>query len=559
MPQPPCREAPGPGGGPQQSPQRRPRASDALGGRSAEEAVPMTVPAVQCTGEGPELLHWSDADSCRDCIRWDSQPGEDWTKEGPAVELVELRQRRTSRGPSGSTDQCRGKAPSPQWSSEQENQERQALPKEAGRPLTGPRVVDGRLDQHYRLEPTVLGTGVSGQVRLAVCCKTGRRVAVKSFDRLSMTKKQWEEALDEVRVHMALDHPHVAELLWVYVGDDIVHLVMECLEGGELFSHLAVRKRLSEAEAADVAQQVLRAVAYLHAHCLVHGDLKLENLIFESKASGHLKLVDFGHSQRLSGAGELTRACGTLQYMAPEVVAGSYTEKADLWSVGVLLSMLLLGRHLYSGSPQAIRRKVAAGMPDYSLGFKGLSDGAQGFLQSLLAVDPAQRLTASAALQHPWLRSFASSVGTLDQSLAQSLGSLAASPQREQAGLLVPVPSQPPKHQDHAALRQQFHALDADGDGVITLSDLSRALMAVPGANASFALANLDINGSGKVTWSAYLGAMLRQAARAKEDSNGAYVSSSTPAAKWRRSVRMIARVTLAYLQEAHPCHDVPL
>merc|ERR1719238_1312310 len=117
---------------------------------------------------------------------------------------------------------------------------------------------------------------------------------------------------------------------------------MECCSGGELYTRLAQCKTYSEKDAADAARHMLRAVAYLHKHNVVHCDLKLENFLYESNdENANLKLIDFGFSQTWLKQRPMSSSQGTVCYTAPEVLAGSYTEKCDIWSLGVTLFLML--------------------------------------------------------------------------------------------------------------------------------------------------------------------------------------------------------------------------
>merc|ERR1712139_469351 len=131
-------------------------------------------------------------------------------------------------------------------------------------------------------------------------------------------------------------------------------LVMECCEGGELLDRLRAVDRFPEREAADVTQQMLLAVHYIHCHGIAHRDLKLENFLYDRQGSSFVKLIDFGFSRYLQGEGvsELRRmktACGTLSYVAPEVLTDQYTNQCDLWSMGVIVFIMVSGTMPFQG------------------------------------------------------------------------------------------------------------------------------------------------------------------------------------------------------------------
>merc|ERR1712110_1227643 len=125
---------------------------------------------------------------------------------------------------------------------------------------------------------------------------------------------------------------------------------MECMEGGELFERVIEKKKFTESDAANAVHQMLLALNYIHQKNIVHRDLKLENFLYEKKGGDHLKLIDFGFSHVWEPNTKMATSCGTLAYMAPEVLTKSYTSQCDLWSLGVITFILLAGYMPFSGS-----------------------------------------------------------------------------------------------------------------------------------------------------------------------------------------------------------------
>lgn len=263
-----------------------------------------------------------------------------------------------------------------------------------------------RVEVHYDLTSRILGSGVSGTVRAGTCRQTGRRVAIKSFAKAGAPEKRLAGMRSELEIHGSLvPHPGIVRLEAAYESDAELHLVMEELRGGEVFDRVLERGRLGEAEAADVAVQVLQILAHLHAQRVLHRDVKLENLIYTERGGRDVKLIDFGLAARLD-SGEKLASCGTIQYTAPEVLAGRpVDEKSDLWSLGSVLFIMLTGRMVFAGTSEAVLvEKNKAGRVDWHRRFAELSMGAQALVRWLLRVDPGERPSTSAALAHPWLQ-----------------------------------------------------------------------------------------------------------------------------------------------------------
>ena len=153
-------------------------------------------------------------------------------------------------------------------------------------------------------------------------------------------------------------------------------------------------------------KQLLQCINYCHSKNIVHRDLKPENILLEAnKNFDQIKIIDFGTSLTYDPKRPLREKLGTPYYIAPEVLKKSYNEKCDLWSAGVLVYIILTGTPPFNGNSDAeIMKKVAAGK--YSLDIPELSNAsekAKDFISKLLTVDPAKRISAEQALQHPFI------------------------------------------------------------------------------------------------------------------------------------------------------------
>jgi len=263
-------------------------------------------------------------------------------------------------------------------------------------------------ESEYRSESQVLGTGASGSVRVAFCKRTGEKMAVKRYNKATMSQKELRNMRREVGIHQSLSHRSIVRIADVFETDREMIIVMECLEGGELFDLVYKSKQLSEKETARIATDILLGLEHLHSQRICHRDIKLENLVFARAAGVDVKLIDFGFAANLD-AGEELSVCGTVQYVAPEVIANSaWDERCDLWSLGSVVYTMLTGARLFSGGESEVIRKNRKGLIDWSRRFERLSPLAQDFVKRLLSTDPAGRLTAAGALAHPWLKEVAS-------------------------------------------------------------------------------------------------------------------------------------------------------
>jgi len=375
------------------------------------------------------------------------------------------------------------------------------------------------LGQDYRVENHILGSGASGPVTLAK--RGNRQFAVKSFRKRGLSPEAKAELRGEVEVYLKLDHPHIARLEDVYETDRDLHLVMELMSGGELYARLAQQRHYSEADAAKTCRQMLLAIAYLHGHNIVHRDLKLENFLYERQDTEHLKLIDFGFAKyHERGSGKMSRSCGSLHYIAPEVLKHSYDEKADMWSIGVIVYMLLTGNPPFYGSTdEKCLHRIQRGEPSFSRRWWTLSGGAQTFVLDLLSLDPEARPGATEALKRPWMCMLEAPKATIDGQVLASLRSFAQASHFRRACLSMMAWSL--TLEDQQELRLQFQMLDTDMSGTITQQELANVLQAnfnIDSAEAEALFKSLDTKGSKEIGYAEFLAAAMKKRVMMHED-----------------------------------------
>lgn len=362
------------------------------------------------------------------------------------------------------------------------------------------------LSKDYRLTGHALGHGCNGQVWFARSLSSNlrKKFAVKSF---SLTKI--DDVLNELKIHMTVDHPHIVPIVDVYRRSSKVHMVMECMEGGDLFDILQKRQSFCEADATEAIRQVLLAVRYLHKNHIVHRDLKPENILSCDSRGSHFKLTDFGLATWWKeGDSPLHLKCGTSQYEAPEMLSNMYTNRCDLWSVGVMTFVLLTGRPLFFFDAE----KHASLAPENTWPqLQCLNPGARCFVQALLQKEEG-RLTASQALQHYWLRGHERKPRSPDlQGIIQSLRSFHDASQLERRLSVINPLAPCGCHSDFDAL---FMEMDESGIGLVGLEALTRLLSRALGVAAEDqkllqdVFVSLDRDSDGYVRYSELLAAM---------------------------------------------------
>eukprot|EP00760_Papus_ankaliazontas_P018386 PhM_4_TR17473/c1_g1_i1/m.33060/K08794/CAMK1; calcium/calmodulin-dependent protein kinase I len=266
------------------------------------------------------------------------------------------------------------------------------------------------LEAHYERKKEELGRGTFAIVYRGVSHATGEEVAIKVISKNNIDTKV-EALKSEVKILMNIKHEHIVNMLDVYEDDDFVYVVMQYMRGGELFDKIVkdYPNGYSEQRASQVVRDILRAVHYLHGVGIIHRDLKPENLLFsDSSENAVIKITDFGLAKIWSGDMLVRSACGSPNYVAPEVLLNEmqgYTFAVDLWSVGVITYVLLCGFcPFYDDNVAALFRAITQANFTFPSPFwDNISADAKDFVRRLLVVNPEVRMDAEQALCHDWI------------------------------------------------------------------------------------------------------------------------------------------------------------
>jgi serine/threonine protein kinase len=204
-----------------------------------------------------------------------------------------------------------------------------------------------------------------------------------------------------------IDHPYIAKLHASLQDDTYIYFVLELLLGGELFTHLRHRGKLSEQSTRFYCATVVYAFLTLHSKKIAYRDLKPENLVMD--VNGYVKLVDFGLAKQLF-TGKTWTLCGTPDYLAPEIILNEGHDMAvDYWALGVLIYEMVSGAPpFYAEDPMEVYEKILGGnhlMPTYFS--RNLAD----LVKKLLRSQQAKRLgntrgSTAAVIKHKWFSSF---------------------------------------------------------------------------------------------------------------------------------------------------------
>jgi calcium-dependent protein kinase len=237
-------------------------------------------------------------------------------------------------------------------------------------------------------------------------------------------------------------------------------------------------------------KQVLSAVSYCHAENIVHRDLKPENLLLDSEgAGGIIKVIDFGTSQKYDPDKKMHQTYGTPYYIAPEILAGEYNEKCDVWSCGVIMYILLCGRPPFDGqTDDEILENVSKGSyKTDSAVWKNVSKDGLDLVQRMLKFDPEKRIQSIDALGHSWIKDLTEGIN-VDENLAtgalKNLQGFRAERKLQQAVCTFMV-SQMATKEEMEELQKAFSSLDKNGDGKLSKDELLLGFTDIMGATAA--------------------------------------------------------------------------
>ncbi|BEJ14590.1 hypothetical protein CspHIS471_0403570 [Cutaneotrichosporon sp. HIS471] len=229
--------------------------------------------------------------------------------------------------------------------------------------------------------------------------------AVKVVNKSNIkTKRNKTKLWAEIKLHQMLKHPNIVRFDECFEDGENVYMVLELCDHGSLMDLLRRRKRYTEAEARFYLVQLIGACQYMQDTNVIHRDLKLGNLFLDRNMN--VKVGDFGLAALIENPGDRKKTiCGTPNYIAPEVLfdtANGHSFEVDVWSVGVILYTLLIGKPPFQTKEvKAIYRRIRENRYEFPED-KEISASAQNLIMSILNTDPQERPTLEEILQHQW-------------------------------------------------------------------------------------------------------------------------------------------------------------
>ena len=250
-------------------------------------------------------------------------------------------------------------------------------------------------------------SGTTGSVSKVLHKESNIQRALKYIN-IKDNPKLLNEAKREISILKNLDHPNIEKIFEYYEKEnDNINIIMELVDGQELFSKLMKENHFSEKQTAIIMYQIFSSIKYCHDNGIIHRDIKAENIIIQDELNLFVKLIDFGSCEILTNT-KLTSTykVGSPSYIAPEILNGEeYDYCCDIWSLGVLMYYLLCGNKPFKGNTEEETYKA---IKTKDLKFKdkiwdNISDEAKNLIKSMLVKNKKKRININQVLNSDWI------------------------------------------------------------------------------------------------------------------------------------------------------------
>ena len=366
-----------------------------------------------------------------------------------------------------------------------------------------------------------LGNGSYGQVKKVKHKKLNEIRAMKITNKRSYSSKY------EIEILRKISHPNITNIFEIFADSKKYYVIMEFLEGGELFDAITGIGSFSEESACQIMKQLLSAIYYLHSNCIVHRDLKPENIMLSQKPENgnyHIKLIDFGTAKIFNPGKKMNKIIGTSYYIAPEVIKEKYNEKCDVWSCGIILYILICGYPPFNGNTNI---EIFHAIQNQNPLFAGeewddITNEAKELIKLMLRKNPNERWSAEQCLKHKWFKMLENSEKNKNpqrnfkQIQMNAINHMAqfVNENRFKQAVLQFISSQFNIQKEEGDLRELFKSIDISGTGQLSKDEFTNKLIELYGENDGKNIAlnifnNLDLDGSGKISYDEFLSAMI--------------------------------------------------
>ena len=431
-----------------------------------------------------------------------------------------------------------------------------------------------KIDDKYIISK-IIGEGGYGSVIKVIHKSTGQVRAMKIISKDNLRPGYTElEIFREINILKKLEHPNIMKLFEFYSDDDSFYLINEFCSEGDLSEKLAKVGRFNEKIVKLLMFQIFSAVLYLHSNNVIHGDLKLENVMvdninyeedkkkidnnrlsfnkrlsfvssykidiqnlqnvineeeinknkYEHIKNFEIKLIDFGAAKIFTKyKKQFDDTVGTLVYCSPEVLKNNYDSKCDIWACGVIMYILLSGEIPFAGdTEEEIMKSIINKQPSFdSSFFLNVSDNAKDLIKKCLNKNKNQRINAKEALNHLFFNNdidpynlFNEDLTIIMHKVLNRLKNFSTSSKFHQA-ILVFIAYNFAEKKQTQELKRVFFAINKDMDGKIKLKELYKAFqtnkMKMIKDEVSKIIKEIDFNKSGYIEYEEFIRAALRK------------------------------------------------
>jgi len=261
-------------------------------------------------------------------------------------------------------------------------------------------------------ELAILGAGTFGRVTLVKYRKTGQVYALKAMIKSEIIRSQQQKnVVNEKNIMLSMNHPFILKLITTFRDPGRVYLLLEFIQGGELFSviHTETRDGVSALDSKFYGASVLSALKHMHEKNISYRDLKPENILID--AQGYCRVADFGFAKILPGSQKTYTLCGTPEYLAPEIITQrGYSKIVDIWAFGILCYEMIAGFSpfvdFHNNDQMVLFRNIMGGRLSFPKRFDPVCAD---YVQKILVRDPLLRLGSSKngfndLMEHQWFQ-----------------------------------------------------------------------------------------------------------------------------------------------------------
>lgn len=269
--------------------------------------------------------------------------------------------------------------------------------------ITNSAYVENKYIGKYKIIKT-LGSGSSSTVVLAYNNLTEERVAIKIMPRnlvSSHYESNDERVFREIVISSLLNHPNIVRLLEFFYSSTHFFLVFEYVKGVQLYDIVLKKTFIPECEARKYFRQIISAIEYIHMNCVIHRDLKIENILVDQ--NDNIKIIDFGLSNFYNNKSLLKTFCGSLYFAAPELLDGKkyLGPEVDIWSLGVILYVMVCGKVPFDDdSVSNLQLKIKSGKFEF---VQDISEEAKSLITKILVTTPNSRCTLKIIKDSIWI------------------------------------------------------------------------------------------------------------------------------------------------------------